>query len=508
MSNQLFIDGTPIRGTRRWESSIISALIEGGHSTAATACGATEMNALLATQGQQVPLTRKQWSLILQSLIGMFSVAGRGDALAIRLRHGPRAATVGPWWWEPQPGDKITLTGSAVTVQPLPLPGLSFESSTDRTAALCQGLLVCQSFVSEGQLEAALDALSDGEAWHSSTPELQVLLKLRVAEVQMLRRDFEHARVALDEAQFLIDTVEVAAAYLGSSLSLLRHRIAYAQDPIGAYPSILGILSSQLRRHQFGQVREVDTRSRGLSLNLAALCERRWIEENARRQPRALVLQHAAAALRFWSAALFCFASSNQHEHVQNMCSNIGYFHQRLCDVGVNDDPAEALAWYSLAQAWHNRFDLPDNTVWEYVFIGDFWLGRKDVREMVREAQNRGSWSGRNPSSLDFYEFAASRAREIGEPRQIAHTALNLWRFVREGGSFALIRGARTKLEQILSAHPSLRVLLIAEGYGLPEAHRSGSTDTNASGGKQTDEAGESRFKTDHKNEQGRAAQG
>jgi len=467
--NRLMIDGSLVQGTRRWESLVLATMIQGEHSTAITACGAAALNSTLAAHGQKVPLTRKQWSLVWQSINRMFTLADRQQALAARLQHGPRSATVGPWWWKAQLGDLVEMTGEAALLRDFPLPGLSIDPSARSSADLCARLLLCQSYISEGQLDAALEALSDQQAWRWSTPELQALIQLRKVEAQALKRDFAAARESLLIAERLIRQSDVADVYLGSMLLLTRHRIDYAQDPIVAHKRILAALSPQLRAPPGTAVREVDTNARGLSFNLAALCERRWIEEHAHRQPRAQVLSHADTGMRYWSAALFCFMSGNQHEQVQNMCANVGYLHQRLCDLDVISSPADALDWYALAQAWHNRFDLPDNSVWEYVFIGDFWLVRKDVREWIKNAEAQGRWAGRHPSTLDFYEFSYQRATEIGEPRQMAHTALNLWRFCREDSRFAVIQDARAKLDTVLAAYSGLRELLVAEGYALPE---------------------------------------
>ena len=125
--NRLMIDSSLLQGTRRWESLVLATMIQGEHSTAATACGAAALNSTLAAHGQKVPLTRKQWSLLWQSINRMFTLADRQQALAARLQHGPRSATVGPWWWKAQPGDMVEMTGEAALLRNFPLPGLSVD---------------------------------------------------------------------------------------------------------------------------------------------------------------------------------------------------------------------------------------------------------------------------------------------------------------------------------------------------------------------------------------------
>lgn len=468
-ANRLLIEGKCFRGHRRWEATVLAALIQGRHACPVTACGPAQLDDLLARHGQTNPLTRKQWGMIWQSVRSMFEAAGASDALALRLCHPPRGATVGPWWWRPTDGDHVVIEGTPLTDAEMPLPGLASDSTAGRTAVLCRQALICQSQISEGQLIAASDALAESVAWTGATPELDALRHLRLAEVQTLRRDFHAAERALSEASRLIASSKVAAAYLDPHLSLIRHRMAYMLDPVTAYESILPTLSATIHRPARIGHPGVDLQVRGLTLNLTALCERRWVERHAGQERAHTVQLHAQRALDYWAAALFGFLVSNQHVHAHNMCSNVAYFLQRLCELKVTASPDDALSWYGLAQAWHNRFDLPDDTIWEYIFIGDFWLERPDVRQRLAERDNRAAWAGRHPANIDFYAYSLQRALEIGDPRQLAHAALNLWRFGRLEVDTAATASGRDHLRVVLSAHPDLREIMHGEGYALPK---------------------------------------
>lgn len=467
-ANQLVINGWPISGRRRWEATVLATLVSGGHRSAATACSAAQLGLALTAAGQVGTLTRKQWSLIWQSVAAMFDAAGAAPALAARLRNAPRTATVGPWWWVRRPGDRIAIGGEPAPEAPNPLPRLAASGQPQDDVHLCRQFLICQGLFADGHLEAVVQALAPGDAWRGAAPELQALRQVRLAEAQLLRHKFGAARAALDGVEQLSLLALSAGEYLGPYLPLLRHRIAYAEAPTSAYSRILTALLPATHRSSTLASREADGHSRALTLNLAALCERRWIEQNASRASATELARRVTSAQRYWSAAIYGFLVSNQHMHVQDMCSNIGYFYQQLNQFGIEPTIDLALEWYGLAQAWHNRFDMPDNTVWEYVFIGDLWLQREDVRAKLACPDSSVAWAGRLPNALDFYQYSAGRAREIGDPRQIAHTALNLWRYAREFGRMALVRQARDALESVLAAHPNLRQTLLAEGYSLP----------------------------------------
>ena len=80
----------------------------------------------------------------------------------------------------------------------------------------------------------------------------------------------------------------------------------------------------------------------------------------------------------------------------------------------------------------------------------------------------RMGWEGRRPDELEFYAYAARRAAEIGEPRQMAHTALNLFHFTREKGQLAESQKAMRNLRDTLANHPDVARILVAEGYAIP----------------------------------------
>jgi hypothetical protein len=335
------------------------------------------------------------------------------------------------------------------------------------SARLCRQVLICQGLRDDGQLDAVIEALQDESAWAQASPELLAYRALSLAEVHFQTRDFDNARQAWRVAEQHIALHEVAATYVGGAIRLLEHRMAYSQAPTRNYGNIAAALASIVSQGPGTCHPEVDRFTRGMALNLAALCERRWLEEHACHSQEAERRLHCDAALRYWFAALFGFLTTGQHEHVQHMCANVGYLLQRLYEQESGIQPEQALEWYGLAQAWQNRFELPDNTVWEYIFLGDFWLYRPAVRPVFNNMALRIGWNGKRPDTLEFYEHAAARALEIGEPRQMAHTSLNLFHFAREHHFAAIAEDARLTLRGVLDSHPDVRSLLAAEGYSL-----------------------------------------
>lgn len=464
------IDGHEVLGHHRWEATALEALIEGQHFDATSACPLPVLQAVLAAAGQERPLNRKQISRLWEGLAAMFGEAHRLPALSRRLGHPPRGRTVGPWWWARQPGDTVQVSRSTDRrVASLEQPAVARpQASPEQFAALCQLLMVCQALWIDGRLAEASQLLGDDSAWRAASTETQAFRNLRLAEVHLQRREFDAVARDLVTIDSLLVRSVAARVYLLGSTTLLRQRLAYAQSPTTNYPTISSALATVLARAPGVGHPEVDRLTRGLALNLAALCERRQLEAAVARHDDAAANRYLASALRYSSAALFGFITSELYERAQNLCSNVAYLLQRAVELGLPVRPETPLEWYAVAQICQNRFDLADNNVWECVFLGDFWLRVPAARAAFAAMAPRVAWSGRRPDRLDFYQHGWRRAWEIGEPRQQAHTALNLWTYAREFGPVTAARTACDDLRTVLARHPDVRRILLDEGYHLP----------------------------------------
>ena len=470
-ANRWSIDGAPAHGKRRWEAALLALLLRDQHHHAGVGCSGAKLHVELAALGQAQPLNRKQIGRLMDGLHDAFVAIGQTPALALRLGHAPRGRTVGPWWWEPQPTDTWSLVGPRAepkTNMLAGLPGLATVPNATANAALCSKMLVCYGHIADGDVTAALEQLDALGAAPSHTVELRALLLMRRTEALLSMRNLPLATRALDDAQALLHGRGQGAAYLAGQMLMLRHRLHYAASPMVNYGAITQTLGPLALRPPGSGFPEVDVTARSALLNLLALCERRWLEEHGANAPKAQAALRMERAQRYWFAALFGYLAINNHEFVQHMCANLAYFYQRMSQLGIGYSARDALAWYALARGWHNRFDLADNVVWEYIFLGDYWLYDTTVRAAFRRDVNTLRWRGHRPDELAFYAFAETRAAEIGEPRQMAHTSLNLFHFARGQSNLKLSQEAKKRLHGVLDAHPDVRAILAAEGYRIP----------------------------------------
>lgn len=470
--NCIEINGVMVAGRLRWEAACLTLLIRGEYGEPARACGAAKLQSELALRGQRSVLNRKQLSRLWDSLQAMFELAACGAEFEQRFAYAARTRTVGPWWWRRLPEDIVHADeGDEFILKPaqMILPGLAMSGESEHAARLCRQLLIVHGTLFDGNYSGALTILDECELWQEATPELHGLRLLRSVEAKISARDFVGADRSLFQLKELIDSCPLVQIYLGSATAISEQRVRYAQSPMEYYAAISHALRPAILQAPSQCHLEIDSFSRSRGFGLAALCERRWIEEFAETQAREVALVHVRLGCDYSFAAIYGFLVNAQYEYVQYACANLAYLLQQAYLRGVYTEVDDVFVWYGLAQAWLNRFELPDNTIWEYIFLGDFWLYSPEARSHFCRLHSAPEWDGLRPDQLVFYQRSWVRAQELGEARQMVHAALNLYHFARLAVLGEEMASAQHHLRILFDAHPQVKELLLAEGYVLPE---------------------------------------
>ena len=473
VKNTLVINGQSVAGRVRWEVACLGLLIRGDYRDYARACGAAKLQSELAMRGQRSALNRKQLSRLWDSLQAMFVAAGCEAEFVERFGFSLRTRTVGPWWWRVLPDDVVQIDDDdqddrSESVQTI-LPGLAESGDIAHSAQLCRQLLIVHGTLFDGNHADALYLLDDCALWREATPELHGLRLLRSMEARISSRDFVGAERSLKQLKELNEATPLAQIYLSSATAISEQRVRYAISPMELYGSIAQALHPSILQAPSQRYLEIDSFSRSRGFSLAALCERRWIDEFAATQGREAALQHLHLGCEYSFAAIYGFLVNLQYEYVQYTCANLAYMMQRAYLLGLHTDSNTIFSWYCLAQAWLNRFELPDNTIWEYIFLGDLWLYSPEVRPQFNHLSGVAEWDGLRPDQLAFYQRSWQRAQELAEPRQLVHAALNLYHFAAINLLSEEMLSARANLQNLFDTHPQVKTILLAEGYVLPE---------------------------------------
>lgn len=413
---------------------------------------------VLRPLGLHGDLCARQMLRVWAAVEAMFAEVGASAGLAQRLVHGPRARSSGPWAWAVLAGDELRLDAQQAPCHPSAGWCFSHRGEADTSLALFAELGQVVSLMWKGLPAEAWRLLDDDSRWEGASAALTALLSLLRGEVLAKQRRFGSAYAALDLAQAQVSAGPPSLAFLLEQIGVQRVRARYAEQPEVVYATLLP------------EVRALQRSSRGFDpnaladlLNVEALCLRRRLEA-AGHLPLGDRMALLAAMERAALASMFGYMAGRQFERAQCACANLAYACQRVAGV---TDPAwsgRAMRWYAVSTQMHESLDLSWNSAWEYVFIGELWLGSPSAREAAMAI----SWQGAHPGELGFYEAGVREADHSADPRQQAHTRLNLYEYARLMQLPAVATGAVQSLWACLDAAPDLLGLLQDEGYQLP----------------------------------------
>lgn len=499
--------------THRWESSVLAALSLRRAETPASAVSNVALTKLLSDLGQSVPLNRKQLARLFDSIATGLAAVGL-DPATHGIQSLPRKRTVGSWWWNStNSGDTIFRLADAerlksalqtlhlnnsTVVQRHALSGANLVAesvrelsfATDRKLATTRTIIwkcfFADAHAWDGSFTDMVESLERDHVWKTATPAARILLHLRLARANKTLRNFKESTKHFHQARRLATASALLDAMFSQHIQLHLERLRYNQNPIAAAQDVEIALTQQIEI--FTGVADDATKrvavnpiTLGHAYNLRALTRRRAIEalpadaEAARRDPL------VSACIADGLSALFCLLTTLELETTQNIASNIAYNLQRIAlrgwlpPIDTAQDANEVFEWYRLSFAWHYRFHLADNTAWEYIFLGEYWLSNPDAMDAqhrARSTQRDGvlgvDWQGRPPGEPAFYEHALKRAEQIDDARQITYAALNLYGFGKLRQRPALVRRGRDALTRIARIWPEVITLVRGEGYELP----------------------------------------
>lgn len=270
----------------------------------------------------------------------------------------------------------------------------------------------------------------------------------------------------------------LADSVLRSLEHVSRNRLQYTRSPAVNFQGLL-----DARHGVYDALRplpgEVNVSGFSDRWNLLMLCERRWLEANARTAAPEAWAAHVNSMQSLGHGALFMCQAGQLHERAQNVCANLAYAYQRVSALASGrqlDGEQESAKYLDLAMQWHAlslsyrlRFDLPDNSAYEMIFLGELWLSGRRAREAFERNAFKIAWLGHRPDEPSFYQRAWDSAALVNDPRQMAYCALNKLGFAQHVRDVDMRERAMQKLRTVLTAHPELARVLADEGYALPK---------------------------------------
>jgi hypothetical protein len=417
----------------------------------------------LAAWAAQDPLAspdRKAISRVVSAVREALGAALPGGA--DRLEVAARSLTTGPWRLRTLPHEVWQVEGALPALQASAEPCFTAATPADPLAwcHAANGLAMADVLLKEGHYSEAAELLQAQLHGFALSDAAWCMWTLRLVRVQRrLGQD------ALAQGGVGLLAQRAAAlpwrmrAYVQSKVALLSARAAFDAQPLRA--SLRGGL---------GEVRAVVDTAPNVNLqwewcNLRALTYRRLIEQRVQAKAAPDVVQNLVAEIvQTFGAAYFWAAVAKDAYHCQAIACNFAYSLHWLHKKGLYDGLAASIAWFKLAHTLVDRFDLPQDSAWDFLMLGDIYLGSAQARALI-DADVLAWPEQSNPAQEAFYLRALELARTYGNARQQIMALNQQARFLQSQALAVHRQQVRAERDALIALHPQTMEDMVQDGF-------------------------------------------
>lgn len=473
--NAVIVNGKQHIFRTHWVAGMLQALVQNGPSGL---CRSALSNHLCLLGRREAGLNPKQAQRMMDTLQQALADMGGAEAMN-RIRWAPGCKVNGPWFWMAKPTDRIefhNIEGHTLDAAqgPGPLPSFHADPLSPQAIRIAHELKQWMAWMWEGDGDMLLSSHADETLWGDCSEPAKALRWMRLGEHAIAARSLDLAAASLDACELALracDALTVGA--LAAVVQTLRWRLRYHANPVGNFAAVHqeALMAAQAPRscEAVNVIAEINR------LNLLMLCERRQLEQDPGVSGSDL---HKAALLmvQHGHAALYLAVAASWMDRAQNVVANLAYAHQAVAKRFqlAGDSASEglhlqlAVQWYAMALSYFTRFDVPENSAHEYIFLGELWQSSQRARDLFSEASPGMPWLQHRPDQPSYYQHASSVAKRIKDPKQIAYCGLMQWAFGQKTPHRdSMAEGLKT-LQEVLAVHPDLVEVLSEEGYQLP----------------------------------------
>ncbi len=467
-------------------------------SMAGRALSSEILNQQITEYGQTKPLNRAQTQRLLDSLNAFFS---RLQQCHLSLQTAPRKATVGPWKLISHGVAFITEADETNSNEALEetwgFPKLLLntgeggESGTDLSGfnllselhEMLLALLNSDAFSVNGEYKDAIETQSCIYRLHLS-PEFADVLKMREALWHKRIGDFDQARSiarevlnnpkALDmgliaQAQFFLFRIDYdeSPGQNHAKLWLSAEAPPPSQQPdIRTLPEWHNLRALLARRRLMAIVESTQIRNDALAAT-AIVNDQTAIETTALLATKHLHTQ----ALNHMQSAIYWAVQFRDWDRLQAYVANLSFYLQCVQPYGLATVP-EVFMWHRLCLNYGDKLYLSQDSGWEYIFFGEFWLDHHvEISDYSAKDPLAHTVNDAHPSQQSFYINAIAKLTVCADARQIAIMWLLYERFVLEHLIHSnpyiksVLTDIRSSLNDLLQKNNGLETRLRNEGY-------------------------------------------
>lgn len=382
---------------------------------------------------------------------------------ASRVVSAPRKTTVGPWRMYAPATEDWRVDSDALRVlgsrsNPLqPNLCIAAQSTPEDMLPAMTAVVIADALAQQALYTEAVQHINEHEPGLRLSSEGRALLLLRT--VRWLRR---LGRRADAEGALVAARAHARAAHPQARANLLAEcavqtaRITYDKAPLRLASRInFNTLSDQIELAGSAQLSWE-------CANLRALASRRKLQALLARAPQARsadVATIADDALRSFRAAFFWLLVNFDAYHLQAVLVNYAYHLQWLMHETTPllqaPNIADVVGAWHLSQTIVEKFDLPEDSAWDYIMLSDLWFGQPAARASIR-TDWRLWLKQRSPANLDFYLRGVELAKGSGDSRQQLLALDRCAAFLTEIGLAQKAEAFLRERDQILGSSPDL----------------------------------------------------
>lgn len=387
-----------------------------------------------------------------------------GAGLGARIECPARAATVGPWLLRIEPGEVWRVQGDAAhSARAKALPQLADAggqmSNPMAAYQVASALAVADSLVGRGSYAEAADLLREQIRTLPLSAEARWLWQFRWIRAANRSGQAEAARALVGQ----LDRAALApmgrvGQHFAAHLKFTEQWMHYTQHPdTVAHGLDLDAL-----------VQTIDpappTQLYALACNLQALALRRQLLRKIKdRAAPSLVQTGIQEAHLAFGAAYFWASLGDDHYHQQAFAVNYARFLHDLVRSQLTDNPQPALAWFRLAHTLVDRFDLPQDSAWDFIMLADLYLQSPDAQSLVQA--DALSWPAQlSPASAKFYDESLRLARDHGDVRQQVLALNQRAHYLVISADLGNLAATRSERDALMREHPQVAAQALSDG--------------------------------------------
>jgi hypothetical protein len=378
-----------------------------------------------------------------------------------RITHPARCLTTGPWQLLSKPHEQWVKQNDLMENPAADTnPALTQCGDALLASKLAHDLAVIDALIHIGNYREAAQLLAIQLQRPALSDECSCLFGLRL--VIALRNGAQ-----LENIPSYLAGIELKAArlpvrlrtYFLGEVAMFRARELFNHSPVNASSKINFL---QLRGHLDASP---NTSTQWEWFNLKALTLRRHIEKQLQLYgPSPIIESLATQVLHEFSSAYFWTLISKNPYLNQAVACNYAYNLYWLHSKNLYPNLDACIAWFKLAHTIVDKFDLPQDSAWDFLMLGDIYLSSHLARQLIKT--DVLSWPEQtNPGHETFYQRALELARKYGDTRQEI-TALNqLAGFLQLQGSGHQRQAVQKQRDALMTLHKSVAAEMLKDGF-------------------------------------------